>query len=205
MAYEYDVFLSYKRGKIREQWINETFMPHFQSALEENLPKPPRIFRDVDIPDGEPWPDTVKHALAHSKCMVAIMSPPYFFNSEWCVKEFAIMYSRQKELGFAKANRKGLILPVIINGQKIFPPLVKNIQGFDCSNYNYVGEAFKKREEYIDFQKAIEAWTENDVTKTILEAPPWNPAWADPDWPSGGIDDIIKEIGPPPDGPPTLT
>ena len=91
MAYEYDVFLSYSRKPQYLQWVENTFLGLFEHYLAETLNvRKVRIFKDDrEIASGQDWSNRIKSALARSKCMVSIYTPAYF-NSEWCVKEFAI-------------------------------------------------------------------------------------------------------------------
>jgi len=70
MAYEYDVFVSYRR-KSRD-WVCEYFLPLFEYHLQEAVGgRAISIFVDTeDIEAGDAWPQRLHHALAHSKCLV---------------------------------------------------------------------------------------------------------------------------------------
>lgn len=100
MAYKYDVFLSYKRKTFLGEWVHNEFCRFFQVYLEEALGYDVDIFIDTEeIINGEAWKRKIESALIHSKVMVSICSSNYF-NSEWCIKEFAFMDYRQIKHGY---------------------------------------------------------------------------------------------------------
>lgn len=185
--YTYDVFLSYKRGKIQEEWLNETFRPIFEYHLTEAVGRKCNIFVDkVEIAPGVDWPEYLGEALAKSKCLIAILSPTYF-GAEWCVREFKAMYFRQQEL---KKNHKlksdhSVLVPFMQKGPiDIFLRGIGNIQYLDYSRYNRIGEAFKNSQAYLDMQTQIE----DDARKTatmILEVPEWQTDFLNIDWLNG--------------------
>jgi hypothetical protein len=190
-AYEYEVFLSYKRGKIPEEWLNETFLDQFQDKLGAALGgKIPKIFIDrQEIQPGSAWPDVLCDTLSKSICLVAILSP-FYFNSDWCLREFSAMYHRQLEL--RRANKLGsngaVITPLLSQGPTdSFPEFISGIQLLDYSKYYKVGGAFRNSSQYLDFQDKIET----DAKKTALmikNAPPWQKEFADPKWLKGPYD-----------------
>lgn len=182
--YEYDVFLSYKRGKIREEWLHTIFLPLFEDQLEEALGKRGNIFIDKeDIPAGVDWIRHLGKSIARSRCLIAIVSPSYFA-SEWCMKEFVAMYTRQLEL--EKLNQIhediSVVLPFIKQGPtEAFPKFITRIQLIDYRKYNKVGEAFRNTQEYLDMQAKIE----NDARRAadiIKAAPEWKSDFEKIDW-----------------------
>ncbi len=185
MGYEYDIFLSYKRGKIREQWIHDIFRPLFDEQLEEARGgAKSKVFIDtVEIPAGVDWPQYLATALSKSRCMVAILSPSYF-GSEWCMKEFNAMYKRQRELREKKilAAEHAVIVPFVKQGPlEAFPDFIDRIQLLDYSRFNKVGEAFRNSELYLEMQGKIETDAKTAATM-IKHAPDWLPEFEKTEW-----------------------
>ncbi|MVM29382.1 hypothetical protein GO755_05005 [Spirosoma sp. HMF4905] len=178
MPYINDVFISYKRGRIIEQWINEIFLPLFTENLDYELPDPPKIFIDsTGLTPGVGYWDELFVNLFYSKCIVSIWSPPYFRRSEWCVKEFLTMKHRQElwELGPLKMP-KTLIWPVIYREVNPLPEIASGLQYSNYSEFNLVGDAFFKTKSYLLFQKKLQKDIKY-VSEIILHAPPLNTEW----------------------------
>src|SRR5262249_32231218 len=71
--YEYDVFVSYKQGSLYGQWVELTFLPLFKELLKEELPYKPEVFFDRSgLSPADAFPARLRHALATSRCMVAV-------------------------------------------------------------------------------------------------------------------------------------
>ena len=174
MAYEYDVFLSYRRVFPFGAWVDEHFLPFFRPFLEGALNRSPRIFVDRSgIRTGDAWPERLQQALGFSRCMVAIWSPLYF-NSEWCRRECAVMIHREQQLGFhSLGNPGGLVLPVCVFDGEHFPEIARRRQSLDCRRFFVVGDGFKKTELYVEFQQVVAGWSA-DVARAISHAPPWS-------------------------------
>lgn len=182
MAYEYDVFLSYKRGFPFGDWVHKHFLPFFEGYVEGALNRPLKTFVDTSgIATGDAWPERLKRALGHSRCLVAIWSPQYF-HSEWCRRECAVMLHREERLGFRTLdNPAGLVLPVCVFDGEHFPERARNIQYLDCNDYFLVGDSFTMAAEYIRFQQELKSWA-FEVAGAIDRAPDWNESWLHPDW-----------------------
>lgn len=183
MAYEWDIFISYKRDELPKLWMEETFLKLFKGYLKEALGgREIKIYRDVEgIEGGANWPNSIKRALATSRCLVPILLPSYF-QSEWCTKEMAVIYHRQERLGYSTVNNPGgLIVPLKIHDGDDFPPFVNNLQILDCNDYFIVGEAFTLTPGYVDFQRMLMKWV-GDVAKAVKRAPEWNPEWLEEKW-----------------------
>ena len=174
--YKYDVFLSYTHNLIGN-WVHEHFLDLFTHFLQGGLGYSPTVFVDKkDISSGDSWPLRLKQALGHSRCLVAILSPSYF-ESSWCMKECRVMLKREKMEGFGiEGNGKGLVLPVVACDGKFFPDYIRNIQHTDFRKFVRQGSGFQKTELYIEFQDAMELWTQ-EVAQAIRNAPPWKSDW----------------------------
>jgi len=153
MAYLYDVFISYKRGGTKDVWLDKIFMPLFEEYLGDLFPNP-KIFLDkTGLIQGADWSDAIVNALAHSKCLVAIISPSYFMNSEWCIKEFITIKFRQQKLNLkAGTVPPSLMWLIAIQDFENIPPIIHTIQYANYVNYNVIGDAFFRSDRYMNFQ-----------------------------------------------------
>lgn len=124
--YDYEIFLSYTRVKLVEDWIHDHFLPIFSDFLELDLGYTPRVFVDTrNVVPGDSWPERLQSALAKSKCMVALWSPRYF-KSLWCRYECAAMQYREQQLGYrTSSSPKGLIYPINIRDGDRFPDFTR--------------------------------------------------------------------------------
>ena len=203
MAYEYDVFLSYNRKYPHGEWVNETFFPLFESYLSDALNvRKAKIFKDDrEIKNGADWAKKIRKGLVCSKAMVSIFSPAYF-NSEWCMREFATLYHRQCTLGFLTDDAPdGLIVPMQLFDGQHFPKFGSRHQMLDCREYNRVGPGFKHTSQYIEFQEKLQFWVD-DVAAAVNRAPAWDAAWLGKEWVEDAFDQLtlpmISDQTPPP-------
>lgn len=198
--YKYDVFISYKRGGLREEWMKELFMPWFTELLDEafanhGLEHPEIFFDQNNIAGGSNWQVTLRDAIAKSKFMVSICTPSYFARSEWCLREFVAMYYRTKSLGFlSAANQEGLVYPLMKQKIENLPPFAQVIQFLDYSKFNQNGPAFKLTKEYLEFQEKVRADT-NEIAKFIkTKTPPWRAEFESAEWLEQPVAKILDEL-----------
>lgn len=182
MDYEYDVFLSYKSGKIYGRWVLEVFFDFFKENLEQSLGYETNIFIDKNsIEDGDEWQARIKNSLIKSKCVVAVLSPLYF-KSEWCKRECATILFREEKLGYRSiTNPSGLFSAVVLHDGDMFPQQIKNVQSRLWHDYALVGKGFENTEIFIDFQKELKKFA-NNVASLIKSAPPFSNEWLDDKW-----------------------
>lgn len=183
MSYEYDVFISYKTGKVYGRWVEEVFFDFFKEYLDQSLGRPSKIFIDKSgIYDGDSWPARIKKAIAKSKCLVAILSPLYF-QSEWCKKEFAAILYRENKLGLKTLqNPNGLLSAIILHDGDMFPKIIKdNVQCRMWHDYALVGKGFENTDTFIHFQGELLSYATNIAT-IIENAPPYCETWLSEEW-----------------------
>lgn len=183
MAYEYDVFISYKRGGTKDVWLDTIFRPYFEEYLQDLILRKPKVFVDrTGLANGADWSDGIIHALAHSRSLVAIISPSYFFSSEWCIKEFLTIKHRQQKLDL-KAGKvpPSLMWLVAIQEFEMVPPIIHTIQYSSYIKYNVVGDAFFKTMDYIDFQRELRKDVKA-VANIVMNAPKWDESWDTEEW-----------------------
>jgi hypothetical protein len=172
-----DVFISYKRGRINEQWMNEIFLPFFEDYLNNLLPNPPVIFIDKKgLTPGVDFENELFRNLIYSKCLVSIWSPPYFRRSEWCIKEFLSMrYQQEVNIKNGFTLPQTLLWPVLYRKVEPLPDAVSKLTYLDYSEFNVVGEAFFKNEMSLRFQQKLQEDI-TSISEIILNAPPLDPA-----------------------------
>src|SRR5215475_4164150 len=137
MDYEYDVFLSYRRGPPVGEWVNNHFYPQLLNWLPLELNRETKVYKDDQATLlGTHWPQALKRALHLSRCLLCVWSPDYFWH-EWCVAEWRSMVAREKLLGYGTNNNPaGLIVPVVFHDGKNFPPEAQQVQYKDFREYN---------------------------------------------------------------------
>jgi TIR domain len=183
MAYLYDVFISYKRGGTKDVWLEKNFKPLFEEYLSDILLKKPEIFIDrTGLTQGADWSDGIIYALAHSKCLVAIVSPSYFMNSEWCIKEFLTIKFRQQKLNLqAGTIPPSLMWLIAIQDFENVPPIIHTIQLANYVKYNLIGDAFFRSDAFLDFQTDLRKDVKT-VSNIIKNAPNWQEEWNTEQW-----------------------
>ena len=205
MAYQYDVFISYRRTPTTLQWLDDVFLQHFADHLKEEAKNPRlRIFIDRNnIENGDNWKDTICEAAAHSKCVVPVLQPTYF-QSEWCVRELAIFLHRHRELGLGNAQK--LVFPVTISDGEHFPNLFGDTQQFEAQKCNRPIESLRGTERYLGFlDHLIDTWVPT-IAKNLALAPAWQADWLKEAWTEPS--DLFKTLyqgQPPVVAAPTLT
>lgn len=183
--YRYDVFVSYTRNPIVGEWVQNHFLSLFRHHLDNALGYHPEIFVDTQsISAGDTWPLQIREALSYSKCLIAVVSPPYF-RSNWCMEECHTMLAREKLEGFGReGNGKGLVIPVIAGDGKHHPRYISNIQSADFRRFVMKGGAFVDSPRYLEFQDMMARWTEQ-VADVVQQAPDWKPHW---------LNDLVVEV-----------
>lgn len=200
MDYQHDVFISYKRSPIQNEWIRQHFMLLFLEFVRDEIiaecnRAPGSIFFDEaqlsesalafdlrGIEPGQIWRDQLTAALKTSRCLVALWSPSYFL-SPWCNVEWNTFRSRSEEQG------KSLLVGVSVHDGKSFPQQAQAIQYMDLSPYKIIGAGFAASPMYVDFQRKVMELA-HYVAKAVKAAPVFT------DWP---VAESFWPQPPPPD------
>lgn len=181
MDYTHDVFISYKRDPFRDDWLHEHFIPLFLHIVREEIAAecrrlPQGIFFDqtemskdslkfdqAGIEPGDDWKQALRTALVHSRCMVALWSPLYFF-SEWCQIEWRSFQQRSQVAG------RSLIVPMSVHDGLAFPDDAKALQAPDFSDYVIVGAGFRETRAYPEFQRLLRVFAKS-VARAVAASP----------------------------------
>jgi TIR domain len=179
-AYEYEVFVSYRRRDPVLSWLNNHFFPKLSHWLPQFWPAEmpsPRVAKDDQMETGVRWPERLTEMHSGSRCMVAIVSPEYF-RSAWCVSEWRAMQARERHLKLmTKSRARGLIYPVLFCGDaSVLPKDACSRQWFDFTKLNFPDEVFRYHPTYVDFDQAVQD-VARELVGMIRSAPPRQ------DWP----------------------
>ena len=171
MSYKFDVFLSYSRKSLIEEWVKRFFFEQLNFWLGQEFPaRDANIFWDqTGIEPGDRWSDVLKDGLRQSACLVAIWSPSYF-KSKWCAAEFSTFLKRASTV---KVKPRRLIIPLRWHDGECFPPAAKEIQYCSFEDYTYL---IPETIAYGDFIQSVKHLAKT-LKRAIDEAPPFE------DWP----------------------
>ncbi|AXX31228.1 hypothetical protein APASM_3863 [Actinosynnema pretiosum subsp. pretiosum] len=126
-GYQFDVFLSYRRSGQGNAaaWVRDHFHRMLVDCLADELGRT-EVFIDLEVETGVEWPSLLRDALARSKVLVAVWSPPYF-HSPWCLAEWWTMEAGERAL----AGTTRLVYPLRYSDGELFPEEAKLRQHFD--------------------------------------------------------------------------
>lgn len=175
MAYQYDIFISYRRDEFTRKWIEDYFVPkvrHFV-FLETNI-DPVFFVDDQAIEVGTTWPAILGNALGASKVIIPLWTKNYL-KSVWCASEISQMMQRESSCGYrTQQNPYGLVFPTVIHDGETIPGSISIIQKIEIQKYfkpiakdSLAAEEF--HEKLVPLGKA--------VAEAIENAPPFNPQW----------------------------
>jgi hypothetical protein len=174
MAYQYDVFVSYRRQQLWTVWTRDHFKTLLEAYLGEDLGFTPAIFVDERIEVGADWVNKLAENLATSKVLVAIFSGGYF-GSDWCLHELDMMLERSSTIPHAAVDDARLIIPVIVHDGDRIPLCVQRLQPahFEKFRNPYINVATPDYQEFCNEMSRLSP----QVAKAIGLAPPHDPLW----------------------------
>lgn len=172
MPYDYDVFLSYTTASSNGAWVKEHFRGVLLDLLDNAMPRQPKMFVFEDQETATAWPENLAGALARSRVLVAVVSPPYF-RSAWCTAEWASMAERERMCGMGTTDDPRLLIhPVVYADGKHFPPDARRNYSRDFSRWNYPNSHFKDTRPYLDFYDAVKKLAE-EIAQRLDDVPDW--------------------------------
>jgi TIR domain len=180
MAYEYDLFISYRRRGDVQKWVQRHFHPRLIESLTNELAWEPRVWLDVEQEEGVQWQANISRALLRSKYLLAVWTPDYF-RSTWCLAEWRSMLAREEVLGMRSVETpRGLVYPIRFSDGKHFHVTAKATEcKKDFSTMNYPYESWTESSSYLAFHDLV-----RDVASELSDwlADDRVPTWSD-DWP----------------------
>lgn len=174
MAYQHDVFISYKREHLWTPWTRDHFKVLLRSYLQQDLGREPEIFVDERIIVGADWVDSLAEHLAHSRVLVAIFSADYF-SSDWCIHELDLMLERSQSCPGATSEDARLIIPVIVHDGDLIPVPVKRRNPVHLEKYR-IAHINRETLDYHEFSKAMQALSPM-IASAVQSAPAYEDAW----------------------------
>jgi hypothetical protein len=176
--YQYEVFISYRRDPPVASWVDRYFYPELCQWLPQYLPPeyPCRIFIDKCMSTGTAWPQALKDSLLRSRCLLPVLSAPYFA-SDWCLSEFESMMKRWRKISPRSTwNQPSVVYPVEFAGGEYFPDQVKGLQIRKMHEWAIDAESFRKTNGYVDFQREMKLICK-ELAGMIQDAPGFDPTW----------------------------
>jgi hypothetical protein len=175
MAYQHDIFISYRRNSETLKWINDHFVPLLEMRVELELGRKLHIYLDQQIESGTSWPAALGTALGESRILIPLWTRSYL-SSVWCTAELSHMLMREEQEGLRKDPRPyGIIVPAIIHDGDRFPPDLKHIQYFEIQSlFNPRMARTSARAEMLDSILSDQAPA---IANCIRQAPPWRSEW----------------------------
>jgi TIR domain len=175
MAYEYDIFISYRRQADTHLWITKHFAPRLEARVELELGRRPAIFVDDQIESGTSWPASLGEALGTSRILIPLWTRT-FLSSAWCAAELSHMLGREADEGLRKNERQhGVIVPAFIHDGDTFPPELSHITYFEIQR-TYIAHMPRDGRLAARLESALAAQAPA-IAKCIEKAPPWREAW----------------------------
>jgi hypothetical protein len=169
--YEYDVFISYRRHSLVEEWLNEREFFHqlLQNYLAMELGRPARIFRDVvALRPGDEWAAQLERALWTSRCLLTIGTADYF-SSAWCAAEFDAFRKRMAVTG------SHVIVPLAWHDWNPLPAAASDLQVPSFHDLAFIG-AKDDVSLRVPFQRQMKLFTQA-LAEKIQNAPAFAQTW----------------------------
>jgi TIR domain len=168
MAYQYDVFISYKNHHVTNHWVIK-FEERLSYWLTQSMGGyKPNIFFDKDtIEIGSIWPNKLRNGLKFSKIILCIWTPEYF-NSKWCLSEWHSFEERERQFNLNAAY--SLVYPIQFADGIYYPDAAQRRQPFDVRDFNATMEAFWLTPKAIELEYKIQDFAEI-LALGIREAP----------------------------------
>jgi hypothetical protein len=178
MTYEYDFFLSFPRSCSAGEWVVTHFYPLLQECFHDECQSPPKIYCFTEQDKARYWPQELENALARSKFLLAVFTPPYFFRSKWCQAEFATMKERERLLGWgSRQDSRSLIFPVLYSGADALPEGVNDIRGeYNLTQFGLPDKQFRDANGYMDFRERLRQMA-RELDSLRRHAPKWDASW----------------------------
>jgi len=179
VAYQYDIFLSYKRHPEARQWLVEHFLPLLKYYVELQLERREevQVFLDErDIEAGATWPAELGGALGASRTLVALWTRTYF-HSEWCTRELSVMLARERGERLRTRRRPGgLIFPVVLHDCEQLPTRLVPLQYVAMQDCYQVRMARNSQRAEL-LEEHIATRLAPGVASGVAAAPRWSPRW----------------------------
>ncbi|MFK0248395.1 toll/interleukin-1 receptor domain-containing protein [Amycolatopsis azurea] len=177
LVYEYDVFISYRRGGgDAPDWVRNHFHPRLQRLLDDHVDYDVKIFLEDSVPVGGKWLQVIRDVLQRARILIPICSPKYFLD-ERCLAEWHTMAKREEIVAKEGVAKVGpLIYPVIFSDSENFPGYAHERQMRSFRDWNKPYPQYQNTVEYLDFDRQMTRMVE-ELVAVIEQVPPWSSEW----------------------------
>jgi TIR domain-containing protein len=159
MAFEYCCFISYPHG---QEDVLVPIVDDFVQGLKREIGAVDRrpLWFDQVLTGGRRIDEAVGAGLCKSACMIMLYTPLYFDEEHvYCARELKAMQDLEEErLRTLKDKSFGLIIPVILRGEKRFPDAMKKGKFYDFTQFLFNSPSEKLREKYAAQIREIAAY-----------------------------------------------
>jgi hypothetical protein len=152
-GYEYDIFLSYPVDSLVGEWLRNHFLPVLTEKLDSAAPNltcsaGPKMMFVI-------WDNKLKQAHSRSRVMIAVLTPLYFYKSEWCPIEWHTMMQREQlsKVGNHLNGTDSLICPVLFSDGECLPDEARRITNVDFRKWAFPEPVFRHTPDYIVFRQ----------------------------------------------------
>jgi hypothetical protein len=108
------------------------------------------LWFDQVLTGGRQVDEAIGAGLCKSACMIMLYTPLYFDTEHtYCARELKAMQDLEEErLKFLSDKSAGLIIPVILRGEKRFPEAMRKRKFYDFTQFLFNSSSDKLREKY---------------------------------------------------------
>jgi len=149
MAFEYCCFISYPHG---QDEVLVSIVDDFVQGLKREIGAQDRrpLWFDQVLTGGRRIDEAIGAGICKSACMIMVYTPLYFDEEHvYCARELKAMQELEVErLKTLPDKSFGLIIPVILRGEKRFPEAMKKGKFYDFTKFLFNSPSEKLREKY---------------------------------------------------------
>jgi len=149
MAFEFCCFISYPHG---QEEVLVPIVDDFVQGLKREIGAMDRrpLWFDQVLTGGRRIEEAIGAGLCKSACMIMLYTPLYFDEEHvYCARELKAMQDLEEErLRTLQDKSFGLIIPVILRGEKRFPEIMKKGKFYDFTKFLFNSPSEKIREKY---------------------------------------------------------
>ena len=178
MAYDHDIFVSYRRDPQTLLWIERFLTPMVTQRVSLELQRNPAIYVSEvtdQIQVGGAWPVDLGETVARSRVLIALWSGNYLA-SEWCQQELSLMLDRErKHKARTVKNKYGLVIPIVVHDGESIPGVLANAQRLDVKEY-FFAHMPRDSDKAAALERLI-ATHAKGIADAIRKAPRWQKRW----------------------------
>lgn len=153
MSFEFSCFISYPHG---QKNVLVPFINDFVDGLEKEIyaQTSKTVFVDKFLEGGDWLDEKIGPNLCRSACMILFYTPLYFATEHiYCARELKAMQDlEEKRLKLLGDKGKGLIIPIVLRGEKKFPNALRNKRLY----YNFTAIEFNNPSDILQVKYSKE-------------------------------------------------